>query len=593
MNNHIISLYDACRERNIDLIKILLKDCNKIDEKAYFLICSNGDYEILELFFDNIKYTNKLDIHCNNEYSLKIACKNNDLQTVKYLIEYGENNNNRFDIHVNNDEIMKNLCESNYFDIIKYLIEFGYKCNKPFLFNIENDNIIYYACKSNSLELIKYLIEYVPFDTIIYNEIFINACRYSCVEIIEYLLYSDKLKIDINYKRNNAISIACTRNDSCIIQCLYDYYKKINKIHIITSTNTIKNICSYGNSNVFNWYCNTIEGIECIINRDQNVCIDLFISICISRNIELIQFFIDNKYKHFSSRYIIHMILYQPVIYNDTTVVEYLLDYFTLNYSEDIDKIKLFINACKGGNLYLAKLFSKQLITNSDILDNNNLKPIETLLHVCSNGDSEMFIFLIDYYRQLNLTIDIYAYNFKLLTNAFQNKHVDIIKFLMYYDIQKTNNILQYIIDNIIDYENLLFYVCSSNNILPLQFLINYCFIYNISIDLSMYEYRLFHFAYRSSNYDMIKYMIYLSKHNYNRKQKKLNIIYPSIYTYTDEYSIKQLITHYPELLYTKKYVNINFKNYKISHLYVVNNNLINFIHPNLYEYDVNYALLI
>jgi len=89
-------------------------------------------HELDDLFSDscqfnnliNIKYLIKLnyvDIHYDDDYGLRLACKHNHLNIVKYLLDAPDLKEHA-NIHAKGDEAFKNAYTANHLDIINYLI---------------------------------------------------------------------------------------------------------------------------------------------------------------------------------------------------------------------------------------------------------------------------------------------------------------------------------------------------------------------------------------------------------------------------------------------------------------------------------------
>ncbi|MCK9596213.1 ankyrin repeat domain-containing protein [Candidatus Pacearchaeota archaeon] len=78
--------------------------------------------------------------------SLIDAVYNNDLQQVKCLVENGVN------IHVDNDISLRHSARHGYIDIVKYLVEHGANIHT------DNDEPLYFAVYYNHFDIIKYLI---------------------------------------------------------------------------------------------------------------------------------------------------------------------------------------------------------------------------------------------------------------------------------------------------------------------------------------------------------------------------------------------------------------------------------------------------
>jgi len=563
MDNNITSLYIACEERNIKEIKSILSTCNKIDEEAYFLVCSNGDIEILDLILNYSRYANKLDIHIGNEYALKIACKNNRLEIIDYLIRYGELNNSIFLIHVDVNEIIKIVCKNNYFNILKYLLKYLDGCPKLYYKCIKQD-ILYYSIESNNIELIKYMIEYIVshnkffITNCIAQNMFVLACEICNEEILEYLLYTFNLNI---YESNGQYhDYACINNNTNALNFLIKYSIEKNLIHklIIKYTDLLYYAHCKGNIDVINLlidYSNK-ENIEINIPKINN---KLFVKACMSGNIELVKLYIKSicrKYKTMKGALFIAFITQQY------DVVKYLLYLIPINILTVYECDKIFQMSFNSGNIDLIKLI---LTCKWDLKFHINK---DTFLNSKPNHSQlSTFLFLLDYFKQIDYTPNICNNLNKLLRNAYSIADISLINFLLYYNQETTNKIISTTLPYI-------------NNTVALNMYIEYCYKYNIAVDLYISSGFIIQILFQQSmqrGYKMLKYFMYLIKHNYNNNKQNL-----FIFTQYNDIIPLQLsnIIHfvlcYPELIVTRKYICNNIT-IKCNHLYkfVINNNII------------------
>jgi len=580
-------LYIACKERNIDLIKSILNSCNKIDEEAYFLVCSNGDVETLKLILEYNKYKNKLDIHINNEYSLKIACKNNRLNIIEHLIEFGESNNNKFNVNINDYEIIKMACKCNYVDIVKYIISY---VNNRYI------QIIYSACISNNSELIDYIISFFNLtdmldniDIILHNMFYI-ATRNDCLEIIKYLLNKYP---KINYMSVSKIYIYSSINDNTnIVHYLFgniDLYSQ----HCHDSTdllviNNTQNVLTKIFESLLNDSCEKgcINIVKYIINCSEknNIQLDLkgiydkgpFYYACRSNNIELVQFII--QYTQYDELYIIAG-LKQACTMGNYDIVKYLLDIIIQCNITYTDFEYLFVVSCKSTN---TKLTCYILSYNSDI---NNIDVHcfdDQLLYMsCMTGNLDMFKLLYDYSIKINSPFDIHNNLHILLSCVCNSNNIDFIDYLVKYNKENTYNVLKSIINETHTYSNILYSV--SRKII-LQYLIEYCFYNNIVIYSSteqiLIEILESNLSNNSKN-DIIEYIIYLLKHNYNKCKYKL--FTPKRRNLYKHNILNNLSRNYI-FIFTRKYIDYNSIKYIKSNMHcthfikhVSNNNIVCF----------------
>ena len=174
----------------------------------------------------------------------------------------------------------------------------------------------------------------------------------------------------------------------------------------------------------------------------------------------------------------------------------------------------------------------------------------------------------------------------KCIVSVLGYNNINIIDVIFNYNIELTNYILISMINNI--HMPLLYHV---NYNITLKYLIEYCFKHNIIIDLytSKYVHEQIVFYNATRDYNKLKYLMYLSTHNYNIDKYKLFAYKPfeyQIFEYRDK-SIKlnflNTILNCAELYFTYKCIkNISIKyiqhnnKTQCTHTYkfVVNNNL-------------------
>jgi len=127
-------LFYATHYKNVELVKLLLdhhadmyneKDADKYScYSAFIMSCSYfGTVEIMKLFLDHgvdVNRPNSIGI-----YPLSIACKSENVQHVRVLLEYGANPN----VQSKTTTPLVHTCVDNTFSIAKELIDFGADVN--------------------------------------------------------------------------------------------------------------------------------------------------------------------------------------------------------------------------------------------------------------------------------------------------------------------------------------------------------------------------------------------------------------------------------------------------------------------------------
>jgi len=569
-------LYKACTTRNIEEIKSILISCNKVDEEAYFLVCSNGDIEILELILQNSIKNNKLDIHINNEYALKIACKYNKLDVIDYLIKFGEEYNNKFCIFTNNNEIIKIACEYSCIDIVKYLLYYCDTYNILIKFEHEEYDILYNVSKNNSVELLKYLFDYFDIDNIIsyniYDSMFITACRCCNLEIIKYI--SNKFDINLCTNFEMYFSEACHTDKIDVVAFLLKQYSKGMKKETIYSIVYIifKTSCVRGNINILKF----IIDYSTIHNYNLNVIFNgvfdtssTFIEICDSGNIELVKFITSIIPITYYESYIIDA--YNSVCSKGhTEIIEYLLHLMAENKIKCNDYYDDLLKNNKRSKLI--ELVLDNICTRKSI----SYTYYKTKLGVSNLNDLDFIKFLLDECTSINKSITLFK---KCIRNVLESNNVELVSIILNYNIKQTTNILL----STHTFVNVPI-LCNIRYIIILKYLIEYCFKHNIIIDLytSKYVQKQILFYNAVCDYEKLKYLLYLSKHNYNIDKYKLFIYKPFEYQIF-EFKFLDTILNCSELFFTYKCVKHNSINYvqqnnklQCVHTYkfVINNNL-------------------
>jgi ankyrin repeat protein len=150
----------------------------------------NGHLDIVKLLIEN-----GADIHAKEDYALSIACRNGHFEIVKYLVANGAN------IHTWSDQPLLWSLLSKHDDISLFLIKNNADCNAQ-------AEILDYACCNGNIEILNLIIERgINVSNLInlgkrrafvtnflmdnfnlpdnfLNDILINACRFSDIEIV-------------------------------------------------------------------------------------------------------------------------------------------------------------------------------------------------------------------------------------------------------------------------------------------------------------------------------------------------------------------------------------------------------------------------
>lgn len=145
-----------------------------------------------------ILMNNNCSLNSNDNYPIRIACKNGYTKLVKLLLS-----NKSVSIHAKNDEPIKLACMNGHIDIVKLLIlenanigakEYNTDCNDKTL--VGEGFPLRIACKNNHVEIVKILLKDTSGkvnSTHSNNSAIMIACENGNYEILELLLCDNKI----------------------------------------------------------------------------------------------------------------------------------------------------------------------------------------------------------------------------------------------------------------------------------------------------------------------------------------------------------------------------------------------------------------
>jgi len=407
----------ACLEKNIELLKFLMKYSSKIKskykmgiyKKCFDKACESKDLNTIKV----IKYLldNRQNMY-NLESSFINLCIAGDLVSMKYLIEYVNKRKIRFDISKYKEEIFISLCSLSDIENIKYIIEYyesnnnkiieasilekGYNllCSISVASKIYNTHGINYCdcnscrrravycqcydcCSSvnmNTLEIIKYLLEYCSINKIKINvnnkEAWCNMYGTSNLEVMIYIIkynINNNMQIDIK-KLTDTFYIACSLGNLDVIKYIVEYNRKHNNTININIDRLFDCICCKNDTIKYIYeYCISI-GIKIDLFSKDNY---LFQSACYYNNMTIIKYLID----HSESEYKVIR-----VEYNDILSVIYGFNSF--------ESIKIILNYCNKHNIQI---------------EDDTFKYI--LFVTCGYMYDNLLNCIIDYYERRNIKI--------------------------------------------------------------------------------------------------------------------------------------------------------------------------------------------
>lgn len=117
----------SCHNGCVDIVQFLLSLNDKIDIHAENECAFRWSCEKGHIIITNLLLSlDKFDIHVENEYAFTWSCANGHLDTVKLLIGL----DNKINIHINNDYAFFKSCLNGHIDTVK------------FLFSLDEDNFL-------------------------------------------------------------------------------------------------------------------------------------------------------------------------------------------------------------------------------------------------------------------------------------------------------------------------------------------------------------------------------------------------------------------------------------------------------------------
>jgi len=219
----------ACESGNIDMVKFIIKYCEDNNSKIHLndfnkyniliTLCCNGHLGLLIFLLNYYNENNiNVDITQQNDWLFVLTCKYGQLRIIKFLLK-----NYKININTEYDKAFMEACESENIDLVKYLVEYGEKYNCKI--NIQN-------CPQNVFELTcnKFNTNNTLFDYLLY----LNKHNYGKLNIINNIYFNESgLKLFNKKYISNQDSIYIYNNNKRIINTRNKVY------HTIKSTDYI------------------------------------------------------------------------------------------------------------------------------------------------------------------------------------------------------------------------------------------------------------------------------------------------------------------------------------------------------------------
>ena len=191
LNNIFLKSIEIGYFKNINILIKFGADIHYENGKAILLACKNGNINLVKYLVEKGS-----DIHTEGDLPLRVSISYGHLNIVKYLTKKGAN------IHARNDCAFRWACDEGYIDIVKFLYEKGSNIH------VLDECALRWACSREHKEIVKFLIEKGS-NIHIWNDTIIKmAINKKNNEIIKILIESDTEY----FKNNNLISIDLKNN---------------------------------------------------------------------------------------------------------------------------------------------------------------------------------------------------------------------------------------------------------------------------------------------------------------------------------------------------------------------------------------------
>ena len=415
-------LINACKTGNLEKVKELIKygfglyTFNKY-KSPLTIACKYNQINVLKLLIEN-----GADINCDNRVGFVYACKNGYTEIVELLINNGIDV--KFDEYIVRQIFQNGKCSSasvvnttyGYIKIVKILID-----NKneiiPYMICILNE-----ACRHGNMEIVQYLFDKkIPMtDCNEFKQSIIFACENGNIEIVKLLL--QKLEtINLNNIKIDSFVIACKNGHLDIINFLIDDGIDINGYHSDTGCTAFEVACEAGHTDVVRLLINKGLNIHAVKNRG-------FLIACRYGRGRIMKLLLDydinvreDNYFRYLSRDAYCYCVENSSLDEYIEAVKLLFDIGADFYR---DEYALY-GICKRGNIDFLKIAIENKV---DILSNCE---IYTAFQF---GHAEIVKLFIQ------MGVNLREYNGKLLSAASQSNNLDLVQLLLDADFGKYIN---------------------------------------------------------------------------------------------------------------------------------------------------------
>jgi ankyrin repeat protein len=300
-----ILLYEACEKGNTDIVKLILKYGDNLNESSCEALIQSLMHRNMDIFYILVD-SEKISISMNDNCVLHYVCTHGNIDAVKYLLFHDKFSITGYerslsdaclcehidvvrvllshkdvDPSVNYNSPLKNAIYSKNIDIVKLLFE-----NEKLNIDPDNSNLIKYAHYNGNIEIIKYLLKDGRFDPSVNNNMILrDACSNSNMEEI-YVLLEDK-RIDPSVPDNSILEITCKSGNIEVADILL----KDKRVYSSINIDILSCMCRYNYINMIKYLSDKRE----LIKFKSNIY-DLMYHAGTNGNVEIVKILANNVY---------------------------------------------------------------------------------------------------------------------------------------------------------------------------------------------------------------------------------------------------------------------------------------------------------
>lgn len=296
------------------------------------------------------------------------------------------------------------------------------------------------------------------------NSEFVKACKSGNLELVNFLLTSDKLpiKADIHFNEDEGFRECCKNGFLEIVRFLLTDHqlKKTSNIHAKLDEG-LRNACEKGHLNIVEYLLTSpaLQGKQANIHALNDSPLE---NAAFYGHIEIVKFLTSSKNLKEKSYQVNHKTeaYIQANKQGHFEIVKFFLSYPSIIKAEK--RLNIFsvesdviANACESGNVELLSylLTSKdlenhreKLISDPTIKNHLNTQLNQGLVRACKRGHLNIVKYLSKNFEG-EFSADIHCFKDSPIKEAFFAGHLNILEYLIFdMDIQKTNQIEEFLI---------------------------------------------------------------------------------------------------------------------------------------------------